>query len=89
MASIEKNSVSNLFLKGASSPDPTQVYCDMRALRNDRVTIVEKGSPQSVCLMESGKVFMWQIFILLQPRYHLQTFEAKLEYVSKLFGVPL
>ena len=32
------------------------VYVDVRALRNDRVTIVEKGSPHSICLMESGKV---------------------------------
>lgn len=32
------------------------VYVDQRALRNDRVTIVEKGSPHSICLLESGKV---------------------------------
>jgi len=32
------------------------VYVDLRALRNDRVTLVEKGSPHSLCLMESGKV---------------------------------
>jgi len=45
-----------LCLQGASDPDPTCVYVDQRALRNDRVTIVEKGSPHSVCLLESGKL---------------------------------
>jgi len=45
-----------LDVQGASSPDLCSVYVDLRALRNDRVTLVEKGSPQSLCLMESGKV---------------------------------
>ncbi|XP_071791517.1 disco-interacting protein 2 homolog C-like [Asterias amurensis] len=54
-------------LQGASSPDPTQVYCDMRALRNDRVTIVEKGSPQSVCLMESGKILPGVKVVIAHP----------------------
>lgn len=44
------------FLQGASCPEPSTVYVDMQALRNDRVTLVEKGSPNSLCLMESGKV---------------------------------
>lgn len=43
-------------LQGASCPDPTTVYVDKRAMRNDRVTLVEKGSPHSLCIMESGKV---------------------------------
>ena len=43
-------------LRGASDPDPAPVYVDHRALRNDRVTLVEKGSPHSLCLLESGKV---------------------------------
>ncbi|XP_052229849.1 disco-interacting protein 2-like isoform X3 [Dreissena polymorpha] len=41
---------------GAACPDPTTVFVDLRALRNDRVTLVEKGSPHSLCLMESGKL---------------------------------
>lgn len=45
-----------LFVQGASCPNPTTVYVDMRALRNDRVTLVEKGSPHSLSVMESGKV---------------------------------
>ncbi|XP_053386607.1 disco-interacting protein 2 homolog C-like isoform X2 [Mercenaria mercenaria] len=41
---------------GAACPEPTTVFVDLRALRNDRVTLVEKGSPHSLCLMESGKL---------------------------------
>lgn len=43
-------------LQGASSPEPSTVYVDLRALRNDRVSLVERGSPHSLCLMESGKL---------------------------------
>uniref|UniRef100_A0A915MQ83 AMP-dependent synthetase/ligase domain-containing protein n=1 Tax=Meloidogyne javanica TaxID=6303 RepID=A0A915MQ83_MELJA len=43
-------------MQSASCPDPTTVYVDARALRNDRVTLVEKGAPHSICLMESGKL---------------------------------
>ena len=45
-----------LLFQGASNPDPTTVFVDMRALRNDRVALVEKGSPNSLCVMEAGKV---------------------------------
>ncbi|VDK81867.1 unnamed protein product [Dibothriocephalus latus] len=44
-------------LQGASSPDITTVYVDRVSLRNDRVNLLEKGSPNSLCLMESGKTF--------------------------------
>ncbi|XP_068101411.1 disco-interacting protein 2 homolog A isoform X4 [Hyperolius riggenbachi] len=43
-------------LKGTAGPDPTTVYVDMRALRHDRVRLVERGSPHSLPLMESGKI---------------------------------
>ncbi|KAK6315534.1 hypothetical protein J4Q44_G00150630 [Coregonus suidteri] len=43
-------------LQGTSGPDPTTVYLDMRALRHERVRMVEKGSPHSLSLMESGKI---------------------------------
>ncbi|XP_039274285.2 disco-interacting protein 2 homolog C-like isoform X2 [Styela clava] len=43
-------------LQGASCPDPSTVYVDTRSLRNDRVSLVEKGSPHSLCLMEAGKI---------------------------------
>ncbi|TGZ62805.1 hypothetical protein CRM22_007221 [Opisthorchis felineus] len=43
-------------LQGASSPESTTVYVDRISLRNDRVKMLEKGSPHSLCLMESGKL---------------------------------
>lgn len=47
---------SAICMQGASSPDPLTLYVDARALRNDRITLVEKGAPHSIPLMESGKV---------------------------------
>ncbi|EPB73586.1 hypothetical protein ANCCEY_07322 [Ancylostoma ceylanicum] len=47
---------SAICMQGASGPDPSSVYVDARALRNDRVTLVGKGAPHSLLLMESGKV---------------------------------
>ena len=32
------------------------MFVDLRALRHDRVTLVERGSPHSLSLMESGKL---------------------------------
>ncbi|KAF7260828.1 hypothetical protein EG68_01624, partial [Paragonimus skrjabini miyazakii] len=43
-------------LQGASSPESTTVYVDRISLRNDRIKLLEKGSPHSLCLMESGKL---------------------------------
>ncbi|XP_067123650.1 disco-interacting protein 2 isoform X2 [Centruroides vittatus] len=54
-------------LQGASSPDPTMVYIDMRALRNDRVTLVERGAPHSLCLMESGKLLPGVKVVIANP----------------------
>lgn len=81
-----QNCVCKRSLQGTSSPDPTTVFVDMRALRHDRcanvinansqmltcwlrscstllfffscfrVRLVERGSPHSLPLMESGKV---------------------------------
>ncbi|EYC28820.1 hypothetical protein Y032_0007g3447 [Ancylostoma ceylanicum] len=48
---------SAICMQGASGPDPSSVYVDARALRNDRVTLVGKGAPHSLLLMESGKFF--------------------------------
>ena len=42
--------------QGASSPDTSSVYVDQVSLRNDRVKLLEKGSPHSLCLLESGKL---------------------------------
>ncbi|XP_055926372.1 disco-interacting protein 2-like isoform X4 [Argiope bruennichi] len=54
-------------LQGASSPDPTAVYADMRALRNDRVTLVERGAPHSLCLIESGKLLPGVKVVIANP----------------------
>jgi len=54
-------------LQGASSPDPTTVYVDLRALRHDRVTLVERGSPHSLPLMESGKLLPGVNVIIADP----------------------
>ncbi|CDR32765.1 DMAP1-binding domain-containing protein [Caenorhabditis elegans] len=43
-------------MQGASGPEPSTVYVDARALRNDRISLVGKGAPHSVALIESGKL---------------------------------
>ena len=62
---------------------------DLRALRNDRVTLVEKGSPQSLCLMESGKVphisvtlFEWRTIFYLLIAFCLVNTGSRLPMVS-------
>lgn len=56
-----------LCLQGASNPDPTTVYVDTRALRNDRVTLVERGAPHSLCLVESGKLLPGVKVVIANP----------------------
>ena len=68
--------------KGASDPDPTPVYVDQRALRNDRVTIVEKGSPHSVCLLESGKLLPGVKVVIANPETKGQCADSHLGEVS-------
>uniref|UniRef100_A0A914GXB6 AMP-dependent synthetase/ligase domain-containing protein n=1 Tax=Globodera rostochiensis TaxID=31243 RepID=A0A914GXB6_GLORO len=53
---------------GAVSPDPTTVFVDARALRNDRVTLVEKGAPHSIALMESGKLLPGVKVVIANPK---------------------
>ncbi|PAV86258.1 hypothetical protein WR25_16789 [Diploscapter pachys] len=43
-------------MQGAAAPESSTVYVDARALRNDRVTLVGKGAPHSIALLESGKI---------------------------------
>ncbi|KAJ3594659.1 hypothetical protein NHX12_003966, partial [Muraenolepis orangiensis] len=52
---LQPHRLGKLAEQGTSGPDPTTVYVDMRALRHDRVRLVERGSPHSLPLMESGK----------------------------------
>lgn len=54
-------------LQGSASPDTKKVYVDMRALRHDRVTIVEKGAPHSLCLMQSGKLLPGTRVVIANP----------------------
>uniref|UniRef100_A0A158Q7U2 AMP-binding domain-containing protein n=1 Tax=Elaeophora elaphi TaxID=1147741 RepID=A0A158Q7U2_9BILA len=54
-------------MQGAASPDPATVYVDARALRNDRVTLVEKGAPHSIALMESGKLLPGVEVVIANP----------------------
>ncbi|XP_051042896.1 disco-interacting protein 2 homolog A [Phodopus roborovskii] len=53
---LQPNRLGKLAEQGTTGPDPTTVYVDMRALRHDRVRLVERGSPHSLPLMESGKI---------------------------------
>ena len=43
-------------LQGPQHPEPSTVYVDQRALRVDRLTVLERGAPNSLCLIESGKI---------------------------------
>ncbi|KAK4328811.1 hypothetical protein Pmani_000786 [Petrolisthes manimaculis] len=54
-------------LQGASSPDPTTVFVDLRSLRHDRVTLVERGAPHSICIMESGKLLPGTKVVIANP----------------------
>lgn len=44
-----------------------QVYVDLRALRNNRVALVERGAPNSLCLVESGKLLPGVKVIIANP----------------------
>ena len=65
-------------VQGASSPDPSTVYVDMRALRNDRVTLVEKGSPHSLSVMESGKLLPGVKVVIANPETRGQCADSHL-----------
>ena len=48
--------VSPSFSQGPQLPETANVYVDQRALRVDRVVLLERGAPHSTCLMEGGKI---------------------------------
>lgn len=54
------------------------MYVDQRALRNDRVTIVEKGSPHSLCLLESGKLLPGVKVVIANPETRGQCADSHL-----------
>ncbi|XP_040000348.1 disco-interacting protein 2 homolog C isoform X1 [Xiphias gladius] len=64
---LQPHRLGKLADKGTSGPDPTTVYVDMRALRHDRVRLVERGSPHSLPLMESGKILPGVRIIIANP----------------------
>ncbi len=76
-------------LQGASDPDPTPVYVDQRALRNDRVTIVEKGSPHSICLLESGKLLPGVKVVIANPETKGQCADSHLGEVNRFLIICL
>ena len=71
-------------LQGASSPDPTTVYLDLRALRNDRVTLTERGAPHSLALMESGKLLPGLNVIIANPETKGQCGDSHLGEVTAI-----
>lgn len=77
-----------LCLQGASSPDPTTVYVDMRALRTDRVTLVERGSPHSLCLVESGKLLPGVKVVIANPETRGHCGDSNLGEVCYLLHLP-
>uniref|UniRef100_A0A4W3GNJ4 Disco interacting C n=1 Tax=Callorhinchus milii TaxID=7868 RepID=A0A4W3GNJ4_CALMI len=64
---LQPHKLGKLTEQGTSGPDPTTVYVDMRALRHDRVRLVERGSPHSLPLMESGKILPGVRIIIANP----------------------
>ncbi|XP_055359610.1 disco-interacting protein 2 homolog C isoform X2 [Betta splendens] len=64
---LQPHRLSKAVDQGTSGPDPTTVYVDMRALRHDRVRLVERGSPHSLPLMESGKILPGVRIIIANP----------------------
>uniref|UniRef100_A0A8C5C667 Disco-interacting protein 2 homolog Bb n=1 Tax=Gadus morhua TaxID=8049 RepID=A0A8C5C667_GADMO len=52
---------------GTTGPDPSTVYVDLKSLRHDRVRLVERGAPQSLPLMESGKILPGVRVIIVNP----------------------
>ena len=73
--------------QGASSPDPTTVYLDLRALRNDRVTLTERGAPHSLALMESGKLLPGLNVIIANPETKGQCGDSHLGEVSSILTI--
>ncbi len=71
-----------IYIQGASSPDPSTVYVDLRALRHDRVTLVERGAPHSLPLMESGKLLPGMSLVIADPETKGQCGDSNLGEVS-------
>eukprot|EP00117_Sycon_ciliatum_P046204 scpid7388/ scgid33116/ Disco-interacting protein 2 homolog B len=53
--------------QGASQPDPGSAYVDVRAMRTDRVALLERGSPNSLSLLECGKILPGVRVVVVNP----------------------
>ena len=58
------------------------MYVDLRALRHDRVTLVERGAPHSLPLMESGKLLPGMSLVIADPETKGQCGDSNLGEVS-------
>eukprot|EP00794_Sanderia_malayensis_P017721 gene17721-19492_t len=54
-------------MQEASHPEATSVYIDTRSLRHDRIVQVERGSPNSLCLVESGRILPGVKVVIANP----------------------
>ncbi|CAJ0962733.1 unnamed protein product, partial [Mesorhabditis belari] len=54
-------------MQGASGPDPAQIWVDGRSLRHDRVSVVGKGAPHSIALVETGKLLPGVRVVIANP----------------------
>ena len=61
------------------------MYLDLRALRNDRVTLTERGAPHSLALMESGKLLPGVNVIIANPDTKGQCGDSHLGEASIVF----
>ena len=62
------------------------MYVDLRALRNDRVTLTERGAPHSLAVMESGKLLPGVNVIIANPDTKGQCGDSHLGEASIVFG---
>ncbi|PAA59847.1 hypothetical protein BOX15_Mlig011991g1 [Macrostomum lignano] len=65
-------------LQGASAPEPATLYADSRALRADRISLVERGSPRSLPLMECGELLAGTQVIVANPDSRTQCADSHL-----------
>ncbi|XP_065052203.1 disco-interacting protein 2-like isoform X2 [Rhopilema esculentum] len=73
---LSQNAVSTSFgsrvniaisMQEASHPEASSVYIDTRSLRHDRIAQVERGSPNSLCLVESGRILPGVRVVIANP----------------------
>ncbi len=63
------------------------MYVDQRALRVDRVVVLERGSPNSICMNESGKILQDVKVTVVHPDTRVPCAHADLGEVSRGRGM--